>query len=186
MSDAVPSIGPLLQKHRKDRGLTLEQLAALSGVSKSMLSQIEREQANPTFAILWSLTKALKIDMADLVGSENAGEDRIELVGAHETPEIRSRDGLCRIRILGPAPLAGATEWYDFEAAPGGILDSAPHAGGASEHLTCLSGMLEVTAGGATRVIAAGETARYPADVHHRIRNAGEDGARGLLVLLFR
>ena len=53
-STSTPQIGPVLQRHRKMAGLTLEQLAEKSGVSKSMLSQIERGQANPTFAVLWS------------------------------------------------------------------------------------------------------------------------------------
>lgn len=48
----TPQIGPVIQRERKARHLTLEQLASRSGVSKSMLSQIERSEANPTFAVL--------------------------------------------------------------------------------------------------------------------------------------
>ena len=59
MSQRTPRIGPAIQKERKLRKLTLEQLSVQSGVSKSMLSQIERGEANPTFAVVWSLTQAL-------------------------------------------------------------------------------------------------------------------------------
>ncbi len=51
-------IGPIIQRERKARHLTLERLAALSGVSRSMLSQIERGESNPIFAVLWGLTQA--------------------------------------------------------------------------------------------------------------------------------
>ncbi|MDJ1159344.1 XRE family transcriptional regulator [Chelatococcus sp. SYSU_G07232] len=183
----APPIGPVIQQHRKARGLTLEQLAQHSGVSKSMLSQIERGQANPTFAVLWSLTRALRIDFARLVDNGSSHEAaQIERVGLTGIPEIRTPDGLGRLRILSPPQLAGATEWYELHLEPGGVIDSAAHAPGAAEHLTALDGPLAVTSGSATARIEAGETARYPADVPHRIENPAQAPARGLLVVLFR
>ena len=101
----APQIGPTLRRHRKSRGLTLEDLAELSGVSKSMLSQIERGQANPTLAVLWSLTRALKLDFADLLegaGARHLDDEAIEVTSDAHTPQIRSADGLCRLRILSP------------------------------------------------------------------------------------
>jgi transcriptional regulator with XRE-family HTH domain len=183
----APEIGPVIQRQRGALGLTLEQTAALSGVSKSMLSQIERGQANPTFAVLWSLTRALKLDFTDLLqgGAGPKDDGAIEIVAAINTPEIRSADGRCRLRILGPPRLAGAIEWYEVAMDPEGELDSAPHARGAFEHFTALDGAFEIRCGGATRRLAAGETARYPADVAHRIANVGAEAARGLLMVLY-
>ncbi len=184
----APQIGPIIQRHRKMRGLTLEQLASISGVSKSMLSQIERGQANPTFAVLWGLTRALKIEFADLLGGVPSPEDdnAIELVPVAHTPEIRSADGLCRLRILSPPRLAGQTEWYDIEIAPSGSLDSPAHAPGAFEHFTAWTTGFEVGSGESARTLKAGETARYAADVPHRITNRSAKTARGLLMVLYR
>jgi transcriptional regulator with XRE-family HTH domain len=183
----APEIGPVLQRRRGALGLTLEQLAALSGVSKSMLSQIERGQANPTFAVLWSLTRALKLEFADLLQGAAGPKDEggIEVVAAANTPEIRSADERCRLRILGPPRLAGATEWYEVAMTPGGALNSAAHASGAFEHFTALDGSFEIMSGGAAHRLEAGETARYPADVEHRIANVGPAPARGLLIVLY-
>lgn len=187
-SSATPEIGPVIQRHRKARGWTLEQIADLSGVSKSMLSQIERGQANPTFAVLWSLTRALGIDFADLVDDAGPSEpgDIIEITGHQATPSMQSADGLCRLRIFSPPHLAGVSEWYEIEIDPGGALDSTPHAPGAFEHLTVYDGKLEVTSAAASRVVGSGETARYPADTEHRIANTSNEMARALLVVLFR
>jgi transcriptional regulator with XRE-family HTH domain len=185
----APEIGPVIQRERKARNLTLEQLAALSGVSKSMLSQIERSQANPTFAVLWSLTQALKIDISDLVegGSVPARNNHaVELVTAANTPEIRNTTGSCRLRILSPPKFAGETEWYELEIAASGSLDSAPHAPGAFEHFTALSTGFEVASAGSSQTLKAGETARYAADVPHRITNTSKRPAKGLLVVLYR
>ena len=187
MTPEVPRIGPIIQKERKARKLTLEQLATLSGVSKSMLSQVERGEANPTFAVLWSLTQALKIEFAELIGSSaiSANPDRIEVTPAAHTPEIRSPDGLCRLRILSTPRLAGQTEWYEVTIDKGGRLDSKPHAHGAFEHFTALAGAFEITSGEASVRIGAGETARYPVDVAHCIANVGDTPANGFLVVLY-
>lgn len=184
----APQIGPIIQRTRKTHGLTLEQLASISGVSKSMLSQIERGQANPTFAVLWGLTRALKIEFADLLdgGAAPVDDNTIELVPVGHTPEIRSADGLCRLRILSPPQLAGQTEWYDVEIAPSGSLDSAAHAPGAFEHFTAWTAGLEIGSGDAVRSLKAGETARYPADIPHRITNRSAKAAKGLLIVLYR
>ncbi len=184
----VPDIGPVLQRHRKEQGLTLEQLANLSGVSKSMLSQVERGQANPTFAVLWGLTRALRINLTDLVEAYEARDpnDVIEVTGRLATPETRSTDGKCRLRILSPPRMAGSLEWYEVEIAAGGALISSPHSAGAMEHLTVFEGELDVTSGGFTRSVRAGETARYPVDVAHEIRNNSNGLCKALLVNLYR
>jgi transcriptional regulator with XRE-family HTH domain len=184
----APQIGPILRRHRKSRGLTLEELAELSGVSRSMLSQIERGQANPTLAVLWSLTRALKLDFADLLegGAGHPDGSVIEVTSDAHTPEIRSADGLCRLRILSPPRLAGDVEWYELEIAPSGRLDSAPHAPGTQEHFTAFTNGFELASGEASQTLKAGETARYPADVAHRISNVSRKPARGLLVVLHR
>jgi XRE family transcriptional regulator, regulator of sulfur utilization len=185
----APEIGPIVQRERKQRGLTLEQLAALSNVSKSMLSQIERSQANPTFAVLWSLTRALNIDLANLLGGGGEAPTEagaVEVVPASYTPEFKNADGSCRLRILSPPDLAGRTEWYEVEMAPSGALDSAAHAAGAFEHFTAFTSGFEIKSGQSVRTLNAGETARYRADVPHRIRNISAKGAKGLMVVIYR
>lgn len=183
-----PQIGPVIQGKRKSRHLTLEQLAAMSGVSKSMLSQVERGEANPTFAVLWSLTQALGLEFSDLLADgPTAGEhDVIEVTSAPHTPVISSGDGLCRLKILSPPRMAGHTEWYSVDIAAGGRLESAAHAKGAMEHFTAWTNGLSIRSGAREVSLQAGETARYPADVAHAIANHGAEAATGLLVVLYR
>lgn len=188
MPPVVPRIGPIIQRERKSQKLTLEQLSALSGVSKSMLSQVERGQANPTFAVLWGLTQALGIQFSDLIGGgeTTGGQGQIEVLSIDHTPEMRSADGNCRLRILSPPRLAGQTEWYDIEIAVGGKLISDAHALGATEHFTALNGGFEIVSGDSSQRLKVGETARYSVDVPHSITNAGNEMARGFLVVIYR
>ena len=180
-----PRVGQMLASLRQARALSLDELSRQAGVSKSMLSQIERNQANPTVAVVWRLANALGVPLADLLqGAPRVEPPLIEAVPAHAVPGLRSPDGLCELRILGPIDLAGQVEWYELRVAAGGELTSEPHEPGSREHLSVLDGTLDVQAGGATRRLKAGETARYAVDQAHAIRNPLKGAARALLVVM--
>ena len=180
-----PRVGDTLAALRQSGSLSLDALSRKAGVSKSMLSQIERGQANPTVAVVWRLANALNVGMGELLGGvAPGGPAPIERVPAHAAPAIRSPDGLCELRILGPIALAGQFEWYELSVQPGGTLASQAHEHGTQEHLTVVSGMLEVQAGDQVQGLETGETARYAADRPHRIRNPGTAPASGWLVVV--
>lgn len=170
-----------LKDARRGQGLSLDAVAKLSGVSRSMVSQIERGESSPTIATLWNLTRALQVDFAGLL-EESASEDRIEVLRDAQVPSIDNMGQGCRIRILSPPEDAGKHEVYDLRFAEGGILDSQPHTRGAQEHVTVVEGQVEVTSGNATDTISAGDTARYAADAPHCIRALG-GSARVFLVV---
>jgi transcriptional regulator with XRE-family HTH domain len=123
-----------------------------------MLSQIERSQANPTVAVVWRLANALGVPLTDLLaGAPRAEPPAIVTVTAGDTPALGAADARCRLRILGPIELAGQFEWYELSVKPGGSLASQAHGPGSREHLTVLSGALEVEAGPAQSRLKAGE-----------------------------
>ncbi|UTW55700.1 helix-turn-helix domain-containing protein [Kordiimonas sp. SCSIO 12610] len=183
--NSPPQIGPRIQDIRKQKGFTLEQLASHSGVSRSMLSQIERGQANPTFATLWSLTQALGLEISDLTGGvAEVHHQAIEVMMPNFTPEIKSEDGLCDLKILSPTDQVGRVEWYEISIEAGGKLVSEPHTNGSMEHLTAFNGRFQVVSGKAKTEVPTGGTARYASDVSHTISNPGQETARGILVVV--
>ena len=177
-------MGSTLAALRTARALSLDELSRQAGVSKSMLSQIERNQSNPTVAVVWRLANALGVPLHELLGSSKPEAPVIATVAAHATPALRTPDGRCELRILGPIELAGQFEWYELSVKPGGALESQPHESGSREHLSVLSGSLEVQAGNETATLKAGETVRYAVDLPHAIRNPGQDAASALLIVL--
>ncbi len=179
----APDIGARLRRLRQAHKLSLDELAAASGVSKSVLSQAERNRNNPTLATLWRIASALDIPLPELLRAEPA-PDACDRLAAQDTPLIRSRDGKCLLRILGPVSTIGRLQWYDMTLEQGGRLDSRPHDPGTREHLTLLEGRVVVRAGAAEHALDAGETLRYPADVRHVIANGGDRPARALMVVL--
>jgi XRE family transcriptional regulator, regulator of sulfur utilization len=183
---APPEVGATLQRMRLERGLTLEDLSRTAGVSKSMLSQIEREKANPTIAVAWRLANALGVSIAELLSAETPKDELIRVLEPHETPTLTGDHAGYILKILGPLELAGRYEWYELVLAPGGALVSNPHDPGATEHLTLLHGSVELEVEGNKKKLKLGATARYEADRSHAIRNVGKTEAKALMVVIHR
>jgi len=184
-TNSPPEVGATLQRLRLARGLTLEDLSRIAGVSKSMLSQIEREKANPTIAITWR-PNALGVPIGDLLASDTREVETIRVLDAHETPTLPGAHAGYTLRILGPMEMAGKYEWYELTLAPGGELASQAHDPGTNEHLTVTHGSVEVEVGTSKRKLKLGGTARYPADQNHVIRNTSKTEAKALLVVVHR
>ncbi|MEO0400619.1 MAG: XRE family transcriptional regulator [Pseudomonadota bacterium] len=185
MIGTAPEIGGRIRALRKQKGFTMEDLEARCGVSQSTLSKIERDETNPTYATLWSITRALGVDMSALTDAiSEVAHDSIDVLQPHKTPEVTSKNGDCVLRILAPGHLWGRVEWYEITLAAGASLQSAAHDAGAEEHLTAIDGAFEVVSGDATAHIEAGGTARYAADKPHAIKNAAKKTSKGLLVVM--
>ncbi|KWN85849.1 DNA-binding protein [Burkholderia ubonensis] len=180
-----PRVGEQIQRLRNERKLTLDDLSRAAGVSKSMLSEIERDKANPTIAVAWRLTNALGITLDELF-SPPKSQETIRVDGPHDIPTLAGHDGRYQLRVWGPIDLAGRFEWYELTLPGGGALVSNAHEPGTREHLTVLQGTMEIEAAAAVRRLKSGDTARYPADAPHAIRNPGKAEARALLIVIHR
>ena len=179
-----PKVGKTLQKLRLSRRMTLEQLSQIAGVSKSMLSEIERDKANPTIAVAWRLATSLGLSLNQLFAQDRTEPEVVRVLERRELPALSAPNEKYVLRILGPMDLAGRFEWYDLVLGPRGALRSEAHEPGTLEHLNVLAGAMEVTVGGVSRRVKAGEVARYRADQPHAIVNLAAASAHGLLVVV--
>ena len=178
-------LGRAVQRLRKTFGLSLAELSAQSGVAKSIISQIERNETNPTLTTIWRLAHALDVSIESMLqGSEDG--PFIEHLGRGTTPIFVSDDGLCRLAVIGWLNTVDWLQWYDFQADPGGVLESTAHARGSVECLSVLDGELNVDVGGLVEKVGAGETLRYRCDRPHRIRNLGAKPAHATMVCILK
>ena len=169
---------------RRKKGWTLEQTSAACGVSKSMLSEIERGRANPTLAVAYRIAQAFGMSLGEMVESPLAAS-RIDVIrGDDKTYQYRS-DRHCRIRTLSPLHLEKSVEYYEIVLRPGGALKSLPHFAGARELLTVQQGSVRVTSGEDREQLAKGDSAHYPADQPHAIENTGNEEAVLYLVVTY-
>lgn len=183
--DPTPSLGKTIQRLRKAYNMSLGDLSEQSGVAKSIISQIERNETNPTLSTVYRLSRALDTTIDEVLRTDGT-QVFIEHQLKSGVPILESQDGLCRLAIAGPLNLVEQVQWYDFRAKPKGVLESDPHPPGTVEHLYMLTGEVEVTAGEETKRLKIGETLRFRGDVPHRIQNVGEGEAHASMVLVLR
>jgi XRE family transcriptional regulator, regulator of sulfur utilization len=178
-------LGLSVQRLRKSYGLSLSDLSLRSGVAKSIISQIEHNETNPTLSTLWRLARALDVSIESMLQGGEEGPF-FEHLRRGTTPTFVSDDGLCRLTVTGWLETVDWVQWYDFQAEPGGVLESAAHARGSIESLSVLEGELAVDVGGALETVGAGETLRYRCDRPHRIVNRAIMPARATMVNILK
>ena len=177
----VLQLGNRLSSLRKRKNMTLDDLSAKSGVSKSILSQIERDLSNPTVTTISRISDALGEKLSDFFLKIEAGEVN-SIESSKETPSITSKDGLCELNILGAGETVNWLQWYLLEMKPKGVLDSKSHGPKTFENLTVIDGQIEVTCGPSKEKLTKGDTFRFQSNKEHTIKNISKQKAHVLMV----
>lgn len=170
---------------RGERNWSLDVLSRKCGVSRSMLSEIERGRANPTLAVAVRIARAFDLSLGELVEPDRPANE-IVVVQADDPASVYRNENGVRIRTLSPLHLEKDVEFYELVLQPGAELRSAPHFQGTREFLTVEKGRLRVESGESDTTLARGDSATYRADVPHGIVNAGKGEAIGFLVDIYQ
>ena len=150
--------------------MTLDELSSNSGVSKSILSQIERDMSNPTVSTISRIASALDENLADFF-SKIEIENSSSIEKSKEMPSILSKDGLCQLTILGAGETVNWLQWYLLSMKPKGVLDSQSHGPKTFENLTVLEGEIEIEINQHIEKIKKGDTYRFQSNKKHLIKN---------------
>lgn len=169
-------VSEALRKYRKLRGLSLDQLALKSGVSRAALSQIEGARTNPTLSVLWKIAVGLEIPFQDLL--EMPDEQSAKLLRSGDAVVLRSADGRMESRLLSPGGAAPEVEVYELRLAPKGVHRSEPHSKGTTETVVVMKGSLRVTVADAEYELLVGDSLYFHADVPHSYENRGSHEVR--------
>ena len=180
------NLGKRVKKLRGDRGWSLEELANVSGVSRSMLSEIEREKANPTLTVTFRIARAFGLTLQELIESAEASASKIQVIRASDRAQVFRSDKHGEIRTLSPLNLEKDVEFYEVTLKPGGALRSQPHFEGTREFLTVEEGSVRIESDQDTDELTKGDSGTYRADVPHAIINTGKSTALVFLVVIYR
>jgi transcriptional regulator with XRE-family HTH domain len=167
----LAALGERIRRERGRRRLSLSDLAAKAGVSRSMLSAVERGGKAPTVLVLDRIATGLDTSIARLLGEERAG--RVVLLRHADQEVARDRAGWER-RIL--SPVLPGVEFELMRTSIGGGVDAgvfAPHAPGSREYLAVERGTLRLTLDGIVHVLRAGDSIYYAGDCLHAFANPG-------------
>lgn len=175
-------LGKTIQRLRTVDKMSLGELSESSGVAKSMISQIEKNETNPSLATLSRLSQALGTSVEAFLSGGDHESAFVQKTKTQDTPQLKSEDGLCSLRIIGWVDSVQWVQWYDFKAKPGGKLESSAHPAGSVENLSLLTGEVKISVGEESWTAKAGETLRYRADRDHVIENIGTEPVHATMV----
>jgi transcriptional regulator with XRE-family HTH domain len=174
-ADLAKRVGMQLREKRKTRGMSLDELAVASGVSRAALSQIELCKSNPSLGVLWKIAVGLGIPFAELMGGEGQG---MAVLRRSDAQVLRSADGKLESRPLSPAGSNPWVELYELRLAARASHSSDPHASGTREIVVVLSGQLNLRVGAEVCQLAPGDSISFRADEPHSYENPGNSEGR--------
>jgi transcriptional regulator with XRE-family HTH domain len=182
-ADLAPVVGTNLRRLRTRRGLSLERLAHISGVSRAMLGQIELGQSAPTINVLWKIARALEVTFSALISSRT--QSGALVMRSAESKLLTSKDRSFSSRALFPFDEPRRVEFYELRLTGGGVEQADAHPPGTSENLVVTQGVVEIDAGGETHRLEAGDSILFEADSPHAYRNPGRGDAVMYLVMTY-
>lgn len=166
--DVTSLVAKNARQARKAKKLTLDGAAAATGVSRSMLAQIEKGEVNPTISVLWKIANGYKVSFTSLVEDRQPG---VEVL--HRGEPLAEDEGRYLNYPLFPFQEQTRFETYRIVIQPGGSLDAQPHLKGSVEYITVFAGQVEITVDKEPFTLLQGDSIRFPCDVPHRYRNPG-------------
>lgn len=182
MDEPAANLAANLKRLREERRLSLDMVAESTGVSKSMLGQIERGESNPTLQTVWKIANGLRVSFSRLV---DVPEPEAEVVSVGCLKPILGDSGRFRVYPLFPYRESTRFEIMAVELEGGAFSASEAHAPGTVEYLLVAEGRIEIEVGGQRRSLRKGDSMRYRADQGHSYRNDGRKKCSFHMVMFY-
>ncbi len=164
MEDFKKIIASNLKALRQERKLSLDSVAKMTGVSKSMISQIEKGEVNPTISIMWKLANGFKVSFSKLMSEEDAN---VEVVKPSEEKVLYEDEGRVKCYPVFTFDSERRFEIFQVVIEENGVVENPGHNTGTQEFITVFEGVLIIETNNRSYRLEAGESIRFRADVAH-------------------
>ncbi|WP_043361526.1 helix-turn-helix domain-containing protein [Belnapia sp. F-4-1] len=179
----IEALAAELRERRRRQGLSLEALSAKSGVSRSMISKVERGEAVPSTVVLSRLAEALGTTFAALMMPASA-EAEVLVIPRARQPVLRDEETGFTRRVLSPVLPGRGLDVVHNTLPPGAATGAfTPHRSGVEEYVWVLRGRLLAQLGEAEVPLEAGDSLFFGATIPHGFSNPGTEPCEYLLVI---
>ncbi len=172
-----------LKRLRKERKLSLDKVAEMTEVSKSMLSQIERGESSPTVSTLWKIATGLHVSFTSLM---EASHPETVVIRNEDLNPLVSDEGRFKLYPVFPFEEGMGFEMLFVEMEQHACSDSLPHEEGTEEFVSVYEGELLLHIGTQEYTLPAGSSIRFPGDQKHCYLNAASGITRFCNVIYYR
>lgn len=170
MNQLDKNIAANLKRIRKSKNMSLDALAEKTGVSKSMLGQIERGESNPTVATIAKIVDGIRISFDDLLYPRH---ESVLIIDNEKLPLLRSEEGVYQVRSLFPYDRRRNFEVYEMKIEPGEGCGGFLSGEGSCEYILVVQGVLTLETVDGTYEVSANHAIRLGAAKDHRYHNSG-------------
>lgn len=179
MPDANGTLGASIRRARKRRRLTIQQVAEISGLSISFISQLERDLVSPSVNSLQKVSRALGIQIGGFFEDQGrAGR----VIRAGERPRLIYPNRIEEEYLLTPVNSKKLQVLY-YRLKPG-MSSGEPYSHDSDEECgIVLRGSLEVTVARETVVLGPGDAITFDSHLPHAWRNTGDEECEALWVI---
>ncbi|ARK31563.1 helix-turn-helix domain-containing protein [Halalkalibacter krulwichiae] len=160
-------VGMTLRKIRQDRGISLQDLADKTDVSKLTLGNIERGEANPSLSIIWKIANGLSIPISTLLQENN----QVTISRAHQGNKVVSANQVCVLEPMFEVANYGQSELHRAFLKPNSEYKPGAHQPGVIEYVTVMSGELIIQIENETYHLFAYDSLKFNADRIHAYIN---------------
>lgn len=160
--------------------MTLQDLADLTGVSKSMLGEIERGASNPTINVLWKISTGLHISISDLIH-----EQILDYNVVHRTDWRPLRTDACKIEMIYECGPEQDFEVYHMEFQPGAVHGDRIHQKGVVEYTMVYEGTMTIVVDGKSYMLKAGDSFVFEGHYEHCYQNDGTTVTKAYSVIQY-
>ena len=182
MEQPFNAVAVNLKAARKSRDLSLDSLSSLTGVSKSMLRQIETGKSSPTISTIWKIANGLKLSFTTLLRKPVVDASVKAFKG--EKPLTAESDHY-RLYPMIPFDPEQSFETYFIEIDPGTVFKGEPHKGNVYEYVFVVNGSIEISVDGDKHLIHAQQFLQFQANRPHEYRCVGKKGAAAIMQISY-
>jgi transcriptional regulator with XRE-family HTH domain len=172
-------LGRKIRDLRLRRGLTVQQLAEATGLSKGFVSQVENGRTSPSLATLQDLARSLETSVAYLVVEEDQAP---YVVRRAARPNMSVNGNGSRVEVMSAQPRRNL-ELLHAELPPGVSMSDKRQFHHGEEVVLCVEGRVSLTSGEHVVILEVGDSCHYDGRVPHSIENAGDSTARLFIAL---
>jgi transcriptional regulator with XRE-family HTH domain len=160
-----------LNRIRTSRAMSLDLAAEQTGISKSMLYQIEKGGANPSINVLGKICSGLRIEFQDLIGNPPMEACKVNIADLIPTKEV---PGQYKVLTCFPYEDNKKVELYRIEIEPGATYSSGGHGENTKEYIAVIEGELTLENKGKVYVITKEDAFKFESGHMHKYSNFTE------------
>lgn len=172
MGNLDKNIAINLKRIRKSKNMSLDMMAEQTGVSKSMLGQIERGESNPTVTTIGKIVEGIRVSFDELIQTP---VEQVTIVEKGDLTKTKDIENNCRVYIYFPYDERRSFEIYLIEIDPGGEYKSTSRGENTFEHVTVTSGELTLDINEKEYIVDENNSIKFAADQEHIYRNTGNE-----------